>query len=109
MGCVSSRTGTQRNEILTNCVTTPRMDMKTIGIPPGQPPGVRGDNLKKKRFSDKNPSFPFFESEQEIPIHRRAWLIFSFLITTVIHFMFLSTCLSRTHEMKQVFFIPIVA
>ena len=40
---VSSCTGTQRNETLTNCVTTPCMDMKTIGIPPctstpGQPP-----------------------------------------------------------------------
>ena len=39
---VSSFTGTQRNETLTNCVTTPCMDMKTIGIPPctgtpGQP------------------------------------------------------------------------
>ena len=39
---VSSCTGTQRNETLTNCVTTPCMDMKTIGIPPctgtpGQP------------------------------------------------------------------------
>ena len=39
---VSLCTGTQRNEILTNCVTTPCMDMKTIGIPPctgtpGQP------------------------------------------------------------------------
>ena len=31
---VSSCTGTQRNETLTNCVTTPCMDMKTIGIPP---------------------------------------------------------------------------
>ena len=41
---VSSCTGTQRNETLTNCVTTPCMDVKTIGIPPctgtpGQPPG----------------------------------------------------------------------
>ena len=40
---VSSCTGTQRNETLTNCVTTPCMDVKTIGIPPctgtpGQPP-----------------------------------------------------------------------
>ena len=40
---VSSCTGTQRNKTLTNCVTTPCMDMKTIGIPPctgtpGQPP-----------------------------------------------------------------------
>ena len=40
---VSPCTGTQRNETLTNCVTTPCMDMKTIGIPPctgtpGQPP-----------------------------------------------------------------------
>ena len=39
---VSSCTGTQRNQTLTNCVTTPCMDMKTIGIPPctgtpGQP------------------------------------------------------------------------
>ena len=39
---VSSCTGTQRNETLTNCVTTPCVDMKTIGIPPctrtpGQP------------------------------------------------------------------------
>ena len=39
---VSSCTSTQRNETLTNCVTTPCMDMKTIGIPPctgtsGQP------------------------------------------------------------------------
>ena len=39
---VSSCTGTQRNETLTNCVTTPCMDMKTIEIPqctgtPGQP------------------------------------------------------------------------
>ena len=39
---VSSCTGTQRNETLMNCVTTPCMDMKTIGIPPftgtpGQP------------------------------------------------------------------------
>ena len=39
---VSSCTGTQRNETLTNCVTTPCMDIKTIGIPPctgtpGQP------------------------------------------------------------------------
>ena len=39
---VSSCTGTQRNETLTNCVTTPCMDVKTIGIPPctgtpGQP------------------------------------------------------------------------
>ena len=39
---MSSCTGTQRNETLTNCVTTPCMDMKTIGIPPctstpGQP------------------------------------------------------------------------
>ena len=31
---VSSCTGIQRNETLTNCVTTPCMDMKTIGIPP---------------------------------------------------------------------------
>ena len=43
---VSSCTGTQRNETLTNCVTTPCMDMKTIGIPPctgtpGQPPDPR--------------------------------------------------------------------
>ena len=40
---VSSCTGTQRNETLTNCITTPCMDMKTIGNPPctgtpGQPP-----------------------------------------------------------------------
>ena len=40
---VSSYNGTQRNETLTNCVTTPCMDMKTIGTPPctstpGQPP-----------------------------------------------------------------------
>ena len=40
---VSSCTGTQRNETLTNCIKTPCMDMKTIGIPPctgtpGQPP-----------------------------------------------------------------------
>ena len=40
---VSLCTGTQRNETLTNCVTTPCVDMKTIGIPPctgtpGQPP-----------------------------------------------------------------------
>ena len=40
---VSSCTGTQRNETLTNCVTTPCMNVKTIGIPPctgtpGQPP-----------------------------------------------------------------------
>ena len=39
---MSSCTGTQRNETLRNCVTTPCMDMKTIGIPPctgtpGQP------------------------------------------------------------------------
>ena len=39
---VSSCTGTQRNETLANCVTTPCVDMKTIGIPPctgtpGQP------------------------------------------------------------------------
>ena len=39
---VSSCTGTQRNETLTNCITTPCMDVKTIGIPlctgtPGQP------------------------------------------------------------------------
>ena len=39
---VSSCTGTQRNETLTNCVTTPCIDMKTIWIPPctgtpGQP------------------------------------------------------------------------
>ena len=31
---VSSCTGTQRNETLTNCITTPCMDMKTIGILP---------------------------------------------------------------------------
>ena len=48
---VSSCTGTQRNETLTNCVTTPCMDMKTIGIPPctgtpGQPPFFR---LKSQR------------------------------------------------------------
>ena len=30
---VSSCTGTQRNKTLTNCVKTPCMDMKTIGIP----------------------------------------------------------------------------
>ena len=35
--------------------------------------------------------------------------IFSFLLTTVGQFMFLSACLSRTREVKQVFFIPIVA
>ena len=40
---VSSCTGTQRIETLTNCVTTPCKDMKTIRIPPctgtpGQPP-----------------------------------------------------------------------
>ena len=40
---VSSCTGTQRNETLTNWITTPCMDMKTIGNPPctgkpGQPP-----------------------------------------------------------------------
>ena len=40
---MSSCTGTQRNETLKNCVTTPCMDMKTIGIlpctsTPGQPP-----------------------------------------------------------------------
>ena len=43
---VSSCTGTQRNETLTNCVTTPCMDVKTIGIPPctgtpGQPPKMQ--------------------------------------------------------------------
>ena len=42
---VSSCTGTQRNETLPNCITTPCMDMKTIGIPPctgtpGQPHAV---------------------------------------------------------------------
>ena len=42
LSVMSSCTGTQRNETLTNCVTTPCMDMKTIGIPPctgtpGQP------------------------------------------------------------------------
>ena len=42
IGVVSSCTGTQRNPTLTNCATTPCMDMKTIGIPPctgtpGQP------------------------------------------------------------------------
>ena len=42
---VSSCTGTQRNQTLTNCVTTPCMEMKTIGIPPctgtpGQPPTI---------------------------------------------------------------------
>ena len=42
VGCVHVYTGTQRNETLTNCVTTPCMDMKTIRIPPctgtpGQP------------------------------------------------------------------------
>ena len=40
---VSSCTGTQRKETLTNCVITPCMVMKTKGIPsctgtPGQPP-----------------------------------------------------------------------
>ena len=44
---MSSCTGTQRNETLTNCVTTPCMDMKTIGIPPctstpGQPQNPYG-------------------------------------------------------------------
>ena len=47
---VSSCTSTQRNETLTNCVTTPCMDMKTIGIPPctstpGQPHSPRGHYL----------------------------------------------------------------
>ena len=42
---VSSCTGTQRDETLMNCVTTPCMDMKTIGIPlctgtPEQPHGL---------------------------------------------------------------------
>ena len=42
-GVVSSCTGTQKKETLTNCVITPCMVMKTIGIPsctgtPGQPP-----------------------------------------------------------------------
>ena len=42
---VSSCTGTQRNKTLTNCVTTPCMDMKTIGIPPS-----RGCNSKLRVF-----------------------------------------------------------
>ena len=42
---VSSCTGTQKKETVTNCVITPCMVMKTIGIPsctgtPGQPPKV---------------------------------------------------------------------
>ena len=41
-GCVC--TGTQRNETLTNCVTTLCMDMKTIGIPPCT--GTPGQPLK---------------------------------------------------------------
>ena len=52
---VSSCTGTQRNETLTNCVTTPCMDMKTIGIPPcigtpGQPHQKPSKNLFTSRL-----------------------------------------------------------
>ena len=108
MGCVSSCTGTQRNEILTNCVTTLRMDMKTIGIPPGEPPGVRGGNLKK-RFSDKNPSFPFSSQSRKFRFIEERGLFSHFCSLLSFSLCFLSTCLSRTHEMKQVFFIPIVA
>ena len=59
---VSSCTGIQRNETLTNCVTTPCMDMKTIGIPPctgtpGQPP--------------KNGSFYSREGCQHLKFFRR--------------------------------------
>ena len=51
---VSSCTGTQRNETLTNCVTTPCMDMKTIGIPPctgtpGQSPFIVTFSCSKLR------------------------------------------------------------
>ena len=38
----------------------------------------------------------------------KGWLIFLFLLTTVLQFMFLSACLPRTREVKQVFFISIV-
>ena len=57
-GVVSSCTGTQRNETLTNCVTTPCMDMKTIGIPPctgtpGQPPKWRLSSTKVWKSKSK--------------------------------------------------------
>ena len=56
---VSSCTGTQRNETLTNCVTTPCMDMKTIGIPPctgtpGQPPKLSLWVIKYVTHEKKN-------------------------------------------------------
>ena len=56
---VSSCTGTQRNETLTNCVTTPCMDMKTIGIPPctgtpGQPPKLSVWVIKYVTHEKKN-------------------------------------------------------
>lgn len=50
---VSSCTGTQKKETLTNCVITPCMVMKTKGIPsctgtPGQPPHLLQEPVKAK-------------------------------------------------------------
>ena len=51
---VSSCTSTERNETLTNCVTTPCMDMKTIGIPP-----CTGTPGQPHRFSSARFDLPF--------------------------------------------------
>ena len=53
---VSSCTGTQKKETLTNCVITPCMVMKTKGIPsctgtPGQPP--KNVQIHRQYLSEK--------------------------------------------------------
>ena len=72
--------------------------------------GWRARELPQKRFYDKNSSFIFrVRAENSDSSKSVNVAIFSFLLTTVGQFMFLSACLSRTREVKQVFFIPIVA
>ena len=77
---VSSCTGTQKKETLTNCVITPCMVMKTKGIPsctgtPGQPPGcyclwsLQSSLLAICSLLDPLEIFLF------VPTGRRHWLL----------------------------------
>ena len=77
---VSSCTSTQRNETLMNCITTPCMDVKTIGIPPctgtpGQPPKfgcvlvyryTKEQNINELRHN----SMYGYENNRNSPVYR---------------------------------------
>ena len=64
---------------------------------------ARAGITTQKRYYYKHSSFLFSSLSRKLTIHRRAWLIFTFLLTTVIQFTFLSAFLSRTREVKQKF------